>query len=553
MLKNNKKRYCIGRHRILLIGILCLFGVCLIAGNKPDKDKKRKPPKDMVYILNSDETIGNELLRPDITLLQGNVKLRHKGMYMYCDSAYLNEKLNSFEAFGKVRMEQGDTLFIYGNYLKYDGYKELAMLRENVKLVNRKTTLLTDSLDYDRILDKAYYFEGGTLLDQDNVLTSDWGEYSPSTKNAVFNFDVKLVNPRFTLTSDTLKYNSVTTIAHIVGPSHIDSEKNHIYSERGYYNTHADQAQLMDRSVLTNEDGKRLIGDSIYYDRKKGYGEAFKNVLLTDTVNKNILTGDYCFYDELKGSALATQKAIAIDYSQGDSLFLHGDTLKLNTFNMKTDSIYREMRAFHKVRMFRNDFQGVCDSLFFTSKDTSVIMYKDPILWTENKQLLGEEIRIYLNDSTIDWAHIVNQALSIEQKDTIHYNQITGKEMKAFFDKGDMRKVDVIGNVQLVYYPEDKDSTMIGMNVSESSLLNIFLKDKKMDKMIMSPKSNGTLYPMPMIPPAKLRLDNFAWLDFIRPLNKDDILVWRGKKADQVLKNKGRKSIPLPNHGLLKK
>jgi len=506
----------------------------------------------MVYILNSDQTIGNELLKPDITMLQGNVRLRHKGMYMFCDSAYMNEKTNSFEAFGKVRMEQGDTLFIYGDYLKYDGFRELAMLRQNVKLVNRKTTLLTDSLDYDRVKDKAYYFEGGTMLDKDNVLTSDWGEYSPSTKNAVFNFDVKLVNPRFTLKTDTLKYNTATTIAHIVGLSHIDSEKNHIVSRRGYYNTHNDQAQLLDRSVLTNEDGKRLVGDSVFYDRKKGYGEAFFNVLLNDTVNKNFLKGDYCYYNELNGSAVATNKALAVDYSQGDSLFLHGDTLKMNTFNMNTDSMFREMRAFHKVRFFRKDFQGVCDSLFFSSKDSCVRMYKDPILWTENKQLLGEEIRIYMNDSTIDWAHIANQALSVEQKDTLHYNQVTGKDIKAYFTGGDLHKVDVIGNVQLVYYPEEKDSTMIGLNYSETSLLNIYLKEKKMDKMVMSPKSNGTLYPLLMIPADKLKLKNFGWFEYIRPIDKDDLFEWRGKKAGQVLKNKGRKSIPLPNHGLRK-
>jgi len=554
MLKNNKIKYSISRHRILLMGILCLFGVYLIAGNHSvNKKKTPKSKKDLVYILNSDETIGDEVRRPDITLLQGNVRLRHKGMYMFCDSAYLNEKTNSFEAFGKVHMEQGDTLFIYGNYLKYDGFKELAKLRENVKLVNRKTTLLTDSLDYDRVLDKAYYFEGGTMLDQENVLTSDWGEYSPSTKNAVFNFDVKLVNPRFTLKTDTLKYNSGNGIAHIVGPSRIDSEKNHITSKRGYYNTRADQAQLLDRSLLVNEDGRKLTGDSIYYDRKKGYGEAFYNVLMTDSVNKNFLKGDYCFYNELTGNAVATKKALAVDYSQGDTLYLHGDTLKLNTFNIKTDSMYREMRAFRKVRFFRKDIQGTCDSLFFSSKDTCLRMYKDPILWSENKQLLGEEIRIYMNDSTIDWAHIVNQALSIEEKDSVHYNQVTGKDIKAYFVGGDMRKVDVIGNVRLVYYPEEKDSTMMGMNVSETSLLNIYLKDKKMDKMVMSPASSGTLYPMLMIPPDKLKLENFGWFDFIRPLNKDDIFEWRGKKAGQVLKNKGRKAIPLPNHELLKK
>lgn len=553
MLKNRMKKYSISRHRTLVMGVLCLFGVCLIAGNKPrKKENKKKTKHEMVYILNADQTIGNQLLRPDITLLQGNVKMRHNNMYMYCDSAYLNEKMNTFEAFGTVRMEQGDTLFIYGNYLKYDGFKELAMLRQNVKLVNRKTTLLTDSLDYDRVLDKAYYFEGGTLFDKENVLTSDWGEYSPSTKNAVFNFDVKLVNPRFTLTSDTLKYNTATTIAHIVGPSHIDSEKNHIYSTWGTYNTRADQSQLMKRSILTNEDGKKLIGDSLYYDRKKGYGEAFYNVIMKDSVNKNYLTGDYCYYDELKGNALATNRALAVDYSQGDTLFLHGDTLKMNTFNQKTDSMYRETRAFHKVRMFRRDFQGVCDSLFATSKTKTLFMYKDPILWSENKQILGEEIRVYMNDSTIDWAHIVNQALSVERKDSLHYNQVAGKEMKAFFVKGEMKKADVIGNVRIVFYPEEKDSTIMGANVSEASILKMYFKDKKMDKAVLIREPKGTFSPIAQMAPEKLKLPNFVWLDYIRPINKDDLFEWRGKKTEQVLKNKGRKAIPLPNHGVVK-
>jgi hypothetical protein len=182
----------------------------------------------------------------------------------------------------------------------------------------------TDSLNYDRLYNLGYYFEGGTLTDEENILTSDWGEYSPATKIAVFNHEVKLANPRFTLYSDTLKYSTDSKIATILGPSNIVNEKNHIYSERGFYNTAKDQAQLLDRSVLTNE-GKKLVADSLFYDRKTGYGEAFYNVVMNDTINKNMLTGDYCFYNELTESALATQKAVAIDYSQGDSLFMHAE------------------------------------------------------------------------------------------------------------------------------------------------------------------------------------------------------------------------------------
>ena len=455
MLKRNKKDKQQDRHRWLLIGFLCLFGVCLVAQVRPTEQKtkatgtstksvadtskttKKQPEnkKTKVYLLHADEGQADKLARPDVQVLIGNVKLRHDSMYMYCDSALIFEKTNSVEAFSNVRMEQGDTLFIYGDYLYYDGMTQIAQLRENVKMINRNTTLLTDSLNYDRLYDLGYYFEGGTLMDEENVLTSDWGEYSPATKQSVFNHDVKLVNPKFVLTSDTLKYSTDTKIATILGPSDIVSDKNHIYSERGIYNTTTEQAELLDRSVLTNE-GKKLTGDSIFYDRVLGYGEAFDNVQMNDTINRNMLTGNYCFYNEITGSALATQRAVAIDYSQGDSLFMHGDTLRLITYHINTDSMFREMRVYHKVRAYRTDVQAVCDSLVYNSKDSCMTMYTDPILWHGSQQLLGEEIKVYMNDSTIDWAHIINQALAVEQKDSVHYNQVTGKEMKGFFVGG---------------------------------------------------------------------------------------------------------------------
>lgn len=553
MLNINKNNFLKSRHRIFLAGILCLFGVCLIAQNKPKAtDKKTEEKKTKVYLLHSDVLRFNKEVNPDAQVVEGAVVFRHDSVYMYCDSAYFFDKTNSLEAFGNVKMNQGDTLFLYGDYLFYDGNTQIAMVRENVRMENKNTTLLTDSLNYDRIYNLGYYFEGGTLMDEENVLTSDWGEYSPATKVSVFNHDVKLVNPRFTLTSDTLRYNTATKLATILGPSDIESDKNHIYSEKGFYNTLSGQAELLDRSVLTNE-GKKLTGDSLYYDRNLGYGEAFDNVVMNDTVNKNMLTGGYCYYNELTGYAFATQRAVAIDYSQGDSLFMHGDSLKLYTYNMDTDSMYREMRAYRKVRIYRTDVQGVCDSLIFNSKDSCLTMYYDPVLWNEKQQLLGEEIKVYMNDSTINWAHIINQALTVEMKDSIHYNQVTGKEMKAFFRDGDMRQVDVLGTVRVVYYPEERDSTMIGLNSSETSVLNMYLKDRKMEKMVMSPKSNGTLYPMEQIPTDKLKLDNFVWLDYMRPRNKDDIFNWIPKKADQLLKKTTRKSIPLPNRGILKK
>ena len=552
-----------------MIGILCLFGICLLsAQDKKTKtatsknkvvatDKQQAPAagkqKTRVDLLYADEAQADKLSRPDVQILVGSVRLKHDSMYMFCDSALIFEKINSVEAFGNVRMEQGDTLFIYGDYLYYDGMSQLAILRENVRMINRKTELTTDSLNYDRLYNLGYYFEGGTLTDEENVLTSEWGEYSPTTKLAVFNHDVKLVNPKFVLTSDTLKYSTETKVATILGPSDIVSEQNHIYSERGVYNTITEQAELLDRSILTNE-GKKLTGDSLFYDRKLGYGEAFDNVQMNDTVNRNMLTGDYCFYNELTGNAVATQRAVAVDYSQGDSLFMHADTLRLITYHLNTDSMYREMRAYHKVRAYRTDVQAVCDSLVYNSKDSCMTMYTDPILWHGKQQLLGEEIKVYMNDSTIDWAHIIRQALTVEKMDSIHYNQVSGKEMKAFFIDGDMRRVEVNGNVLVVYYPvEEKDSSLIMMNYSEGGLLKMYLKDRKMERGVFVGKTTGTAYPLDQIPAEKSKLPSFVWFDYIRPKNKEDIFEWRGKKAGEVLKKSDRKPVVSPRNMHIKR
>ncbi len=564
MRKKNKEKYLFNGHRALLLSVLCLFGFCLLAQKpvrkteaKPQAAKtktvtaKRQQPKSKVYLIHSD-LLRKDSRHPDAQVVVGNVVFRHDSVYMYCDSAYYYDQRSSFEAFSNVKMNQGDTLFLYGDRLYYDGNTQIAEVRNNVRMENRNTTLLTDSLNYDRVYNLGYFFEGGTLMDDQNVLTSEWGEYNPSTKQSVFNYNVKLVNPQFTLTSDTLEYNTVSKVAEIVGPSDIVSDNNHIYSESGRYNTATGKADLFQRSVITN-DGKQLTGDTLFYDRNKGIGEAFHNMEMRDTVNKNMLTGDYGFYNEKTKYAFATRKAVAMDYSQGDTLFLHGDTLLMETYYLDTDSMYRKMRAYHKVRIYRSDVQGVADSLVFSTQDSCLTMYHDPILWNKNQQLLGEKICVYMNDSTIDWAHIINQALSVEELDSTMYNQVSGKEMKSYFRNKQMYKTEVIGSVRLVYYPMDSDSTLIGMNVSETSKLDIYLENQKLEKMVMSPKSNGTLYPMNQIPAGKDKLQNFVWFDYIRPRNKDDIFNWRGKKVEDQLKKSVRGPVELPNQHLFEK
>ncbi len=501
--------------------------------------------RSYVHLLHADVTKYNKKINPDVWVLIGEVAFRHDSMYMYCDSAYFYNRKNALKAFGNVRMEQGDTLFLYGDYLDYDGDANLARVRNNVRLEDKSSILETDSLDYNRALNLGYYFGGGMLYDNESTLESEWGEYNTVTKEAVFKNDVNLQNPQFIMASDTLHYNTDTDIAKIVGPTRVLSGQNKIYSVLGYYDTRRRQATLLNRSVVTNGN-RNITADSLFSDELTGLSEAFGNIVLSDTVGKNLLAGEYGYFNNLKDSIYITGTALAVDYSQGDSLYMHADTIWMVTLDANTDSMYRQVRAYNKVRAYRNDIQAVCDSLIFDSRDSCMTMYKDPILWNDGQQLVGEEIKMYMDSSSIDYVHVINQTLYADKMGDDEFNQINGKEMKFIFKDKKLNEMQVIGGVHIVYFPLDDDSTMLGMNTTIAGKLVGMMKDGKMHKLIIPTKSNGAFYPMSQIPSKERYLDNFVWFDYIRPLNKDDIFHWRGKRKGQELKKIKRSSIPLP-------
>ena len=532
--------------RRLVLFIVSLVVIGMVFAMQPAKKRtpRKKTEDKRVYLVHSDNLHYDQYQNGDAQVLDGNVHFRHNGADLYCDSAHFYETSNSFEAFGHVKMVQGDTLRLTSDYAYYDGNDQLAQARYNVVLKHRKSTLYTDSLDYDRMYNFGNFFEGGKLVDGSSLLTSDWGEYHTDTKMAIFYYDVRLKDKNMYLTTDSLYYDTRTSRAHIVGPSNITSGNSHIYSEDGYYNTKTEQSELFGRSVI-RDGSKTLIGDSVYHNANDGTNYAFMNVIYNDTLNKNMLMGDYCEYNDSTGYAMSTKKAVTIDYSQKDSLYMHADTFKIFTFNIRTDSVYRKIHAYNKVRAYRRDIQAVCDSLVYNSQDSCMTMYKDPIVWNMNQQLFGEEIRVYMKDSTIDHAHVINQAFSVEQMpDSVHFNQVSSKEMKAFFQKGEIRETQAIDNVLIVYYPVDEsDSTLIGLNYTETPLMKMFLENRKMKKIWME-KPTGVLYPMSQIPPDKYFLPQYAWFDYVRPLNKEDIFNWRPKKAGTELKEQKRREIP---------
>ena len=532
--------------RALSIVFLLSLLIPAFAQDKVSGDSSSVRSKSYIHMLHTDVTRFDKAINPDAWILVGDVRFRRDSMYMFCDSAHYFQKKNAFQAFGNVRMEQGDTLFLFGDYLDYDGDTNIARVRHNVRLIDKNTTLTTDSLDFDRNENLGFFIEHGTLFDGESTLSSYYGEYDIDTKDAFFQYDVTFEHPDFRMLSDTLCYNTDSKIATILGPTNMYSDDSEVYSERGRYNTADRLAYLLDRSVLYN-DNKDVTADSIFYNIKGGYSEVFGNIIYNDTVNCNMLTGEYAYLNEIVDSAYVTGRALITDYSQRDSLFMHADTIWAVSYNVDTDSLFRQVKAYNKVRAWSKEMQAVCDSLIFDSRDTCMTMYKDPILWNKGVQLLGEKVKIYMDTASIDWVHIINQTLYAEPVDTAGYNQIKGQEMKFYFDEGRLREMQVIGSVQVVFYPVDEaDNSFVGMNTTVAGRITAYVDDGQVVRMVVPKEAKGVFYPMSQRPNDKRFLDNFAWFDFVRPTDKEDVFNWRGKGSDMQLKVIRRENIPLP-------
>ncbi len=534
-------------HRVNIIVTLCLFGLCLVQVLPAQRNKQKKQQSDRVELLHADE-LRYDMYgpNPDAQIAKGHVAFRHQGGRLTCDSAYFYQEANSMKAYGHVFFTQGDTLSLKADRADYDGQEQVMRARKNVVLKHRKQTLYTDSLDYDRLYKNAYFFEGGTLVDGKDRLVSDWGEYNIETRQAVFYYNVKLRSENRLVTTDTLHYDTQKSLAHVLGPSTITTKTSTVETTDAFFNSHSDQAQLFRRSTIV--DGQKTItGDSLYYDSKTGDSNGYGNVIFVDKANKSSLKADYLQYNEKTGYGYATKRAVVIDYSQKDTLYMHADTLKLFTFNIDTDSVYRKIHAYKKVRAYRKDMQAVCDSLVFSTQDSCMTMYQDPIVWNSNRQLLGETIRLLMNDSTIREAHVIGQALSVEKADTKeHYNQISSKAMHAYFERGEIREAVAVSNVKSIFFPvDDQDSSLVMLNYLETDTMRMHFAPNRVLERIWMPKAVGTSYPMTQIPADRSKLPSFAWFDEIRPMSKDDIFVWRGKGDDGGLKYEARQEAPL--------
>ena len=503
----------------------------------------------MVYLEHSETLSFDEQRLPDAQILIGNVIFRHDSALMYCDSAYYYEKNNSLDAFGHVRLEQGDTLQGFGDVLYYDGNAKIARFRNNVKLIHTHTTLTTDSLNYNRPKDIAYYFTGGTIRDSVNTLTSVWGQYTLGNHQALFKKKVHLVNDKFVLDADSLKYNTETNIADLVGKTDIVYEKEtFITSTRGWYDTRTEESMLTENAYIKHEDGKHLTGDTIFYDKPNGRGFVKHNMNFCDSVNQATLRGHFGWFEEKTELGFATDSALFIDHSSKDSMYLHADSLYMESVPYRTytlqpkdsvlindvltyqkpdtlwkDTSYRHVRAYHHVRVYRQDMQAICDSMRYNGKDSIISLYVNPVIWKEDQQFSADSIMIFIKNESVEHIHGIGSAIAAQQDRETQFNQLSGKEILAYIKDGQMREIHVNGNAETVFFAREDDGTLVGVNKTQSSYVKLYIEDGKLDHMLFTATTTGAMHPIDKIAEKDTKLSAFFWADTERPTSYLDV------------------------------
>lgn len=497
----------------VVIALLCLY--CFNASGQS---------KTKVQLVNAGLMKGDNRFGQDINRFYENVIFEHEGTYMYCDSAVFYGSTNNLEAFGHVRFKESDTLNLYGDLMKYDGFMRIARVKNNVRLVDNQTILYTDTLLFNRNNNTAYYLHGGRIINDSNVLTSQTGTYISKDKIFQFKKKVVLTNPEYTLKSDTLTFNTVSEIAYIYGPTTIVGNNRNVYAERGFYDTKNNIALLSKKSFVIDS-SRKISADSIYYNKLSKSSWARGNVHVHDTAEKIHIKGGHLIYDDSLRYSRVTDKALVIWDGEKDTLYLHADTIYATL-----DSLQKviKLKTYMHTKFFRADIQGMSDSLVFQKTDSTITLYNNPVLWSEENQLTADEIRIFIKNQEPDSMILTNTAFMVgrDKYDSLNFNQVKGRNMTGFFVKGELDNIKVDGNAETIYFVREDDGLLFGINLAKSGAMHIRLRDKQVKSISYYDNVEGSMNPPGEVPEAQLKLRDFKWLGERRPLKWEDVFLW---------------------------
>lgn len=559
--------------KILLLSFL--LGVCFSVYSQTKRTIQLVHANSGEY----DKRLGDGAQR-----LIGNVELADDSTTLYCDSAYSYPD-NSFHAFGHVHMTRKDTMDLYGDSLYYNGITRLTeVFGKTIRCVRKGMTLTTKHLQYDINGHAVNYWDGGTIVDKENTLTSTIGVYGTQERMCHFKEHVVLINPKYTIRCDTMLYAPEGRVANFIGPTRITSKTNFMYCERGYYNTEKNYCQFWQHPYIVNKKGDSLSGDQIYYDREHDYGQILDNVTLVDTADNIILKGDYAEYNGDSATILATCKALLLQVYNKDTLHLHGDTLFGKNVSMEdTDKNGKPklMLAYHHVKFYKKDLSGKCDSLTYDEKDSVMHMFYSPILWSEENQLTADSMKLHFRNKKMDMldmrghsfivskdtmasklleedsaasaengkdslasdsnkhsphdsllakdsSHAHHDSMAVHKiihgGDTLQFNQVKGKNMKGYFLDNKLYKVKVSGNAQTIYYVyTDNNNEILGVNRADCSNMILYIVNNKVNSITFLQKPDATLFPMKDVKQADFLLGGFHWYERQKPKSVEDI------------------------------
>lgn len=508
-----------------------LLLLLLLLGWRPTLAQTASQRAARVEILHADEWTFDGRI-PGAQRLLGNVRFRHVDAVMNCDSAYLFED-QRVQAFGHVRVQQGDSLLMEGERLNYSGQERLASMQGDVRLRDKDMYLTTPSLDYDLRNKKAWYTEGGRIEDQSsaNVLTSGRGTYFSESRHFAFSRRVRLEHPERLITCDTMHYATGTGIASFFGPTRIlqYADSSVVRTTRGTYDTRLERARFQRRTSVSTK-GRLLEGDSIHYDRISGAGHAWGNVLFSDSANATRARGAEGIYNDRTERTIVTGMAVLELAMDGDTLYIHGDTLfTTTTQGVDTAGLIQSTRNVtvrRNVRFFKSDLQGSCDTLHYTTLDSVIHMHHRPVLWSRSDQISGEHIRINLREGRPDTLFVDRNAFLLSEVDSAHLDQVTGLRMVGLFDGDGLRRLFVEGNTRTVYHVKEKKEeveVLVGVNRADCSRMLVSLADGGISTVTFLERPEAVLYPMDKVPPEELRMKGAEWRGAERPVDANDI------------------------------
>lgn len=453
---------------------------------------------------------------------KGDVIFSHEKTRIKCDSAIRYSDTNIIEAFGHIRINEGDSITITAKKLIYNGNKKIAKLRKNVVFTKlNQVTLYTDFLDYERLKQQAYYYNNGKLVDSTNTLTSVKGYYNTQSNMASFKTRVVGKNPDYTMKSDTLQYNVSSNVIHFRAFTTLTDQEGNVFNyEEGDYDTKKKKS-IFSSGMLETE-SYEMTGDRLLLDDIKRYYKATSNVFLVAKEQDIIISGDVGEYWRDKKLTKVYGNALMRQITDGDTLFLKADTLVSIDHELDEN---KRLLAYNNVRIFKNDLQGTSDSLAYFLADSTIYFYDDPVLWTAGNQLTADSINLHISNNTIDKLNMTMNSFVISQDTALNYNQIKGRNMTANFENNQISKILVNGNGESIYFAlEDIDNSLIGMNNILCSDMSINFENSKVDNIVFYVKPEGKLIPPHELEEPDKQLNGFAWREDQRPVKAEMIV-----------------------------